>query len=75
LRAAVEASGGDWPRLLADLTTQGERIDGQLRRHAAEAASIALPGTPGYLAGSLLAVGVIDAAAFARLFAAARSAA
>ncbi|MEH3121055.1 MAG: DsbA family protein [Sphingomonas phyllosphaerae] len=72
LRAAVMASGGDWMRLLADLSTHGIDIDARLRRHAAEAASIALPGTPGYLAGSLLVVGKIDAAAFARLFAGAR---
>lgn len=73
LRAAVSGAGGDWARLLADLSTRRERIDTQLRRHASEAASIALPGTPGYLAGSLLAVGAIDAPAFARLFAAARN--
>ncbi|WP_341209062.1 DsbA family protein [uncultured Sphingomonas sp.] len=72
LRAAVVASGGDWPRVLADLSTHRAQIDSQLRRHATEAASIGLPGTPGYLANSLLAVGVIETGAFARLFAAAR---
>ena len=72
LRTVVIASGGDWTRLRTDLSARGVAIDAQLRRHAAEAASIALPGTPGYLAGSLLAVGAIDAAAFARLFASAR---
>ena len=72
LRAAVSGAGGDWIRLLADLSAQRERIDAQLRRHASEAGSIALPGTPGYLAGSLLAIGAIDASAFVRLFAAAR---
>ncbi|WP_238302933.1 DsbA family protein [Sphingomonas phyllosphaerae] len=72
LRAAVQASGGDWSRVMGNLAGQGGRIDAQLRRHAAEAASIGLPGTPGYLAGSRLAVGVIDTDAFARLFAAAR---
>lgn len=75
LRAAVRGAGGDWARLLADLSARRERIDAQLQRHASEAAAIALPGTPGYLAGSLLAVGAIDAPAFARLFAAAREAA
>lgn len=75
LRAAVAASGGDWSRVVEDLSMHGARIDAHLRRHAAEAASIGLPGTPGYLAGSLLALGVIDAAAFARLFEAARKAA
>ncbi|VXC61623.1 DsbA family protein [Sphingomonas sp. 8AM] len=73
LHAAVAAAGGDWSRLRADLAREGGRIDMRLRRHAAEAASIALPGTPGYLAGSLLAVGAIDAPAFARLFTAARN--
>lgn len=75
LRSAVQASGGDWSRILAELSAHDARIDAQLRRHASEAASIGLPGTPGYLAGSLLAVGVIDGGAFARLFAAARKAA
>ncbi|MEH3104455.1 MAG: DsbA family protein [Sphingomonas phyllosphaerae] len=74
LRKAVAAAGGDWTRVVADLAAHAAEIDAQLARHAAEAASIALPGTPGYLAGSLLAVGAIDAAAFARLFAAARRA-
>jgi protein-disulfide isomerase len=72
LRGAVGAAGGDWTRVEADLAAHGTEIDAQLTRHAAEAASIALPGTPGYLAGSLLVVGVIDEAAFGRLFSAAR---
>ncbi len=74
LRAAVEGAGGDWARTLHDLRAARERIDTRLRRTAAEAHTIALPGTPGYLAGPLLVLGAIDAVDFARLFARARAA-
>jgi protein-disulfide isomerase len=73
LQDAVRGAGGDWERLLRDLATGRARIAAQLRRNAAEAQAIGLPGTPGYLAGSLLVVGAIDADAFARLFAQART--
>lgn len=73
LRDAVRRAGGDWARLLVDLAAGRERIAAQLRRHAAEAQAIALPGTPGYLAGPLLVLGAIDTADFARLFARARA--
>lgn len=72
LRAVVTEAGGDWLRLLADLSAGRERIAARLQRHAAEARAIGLPGTPGYLAGSLLVLGAIDATDFARLFARAR---
>lgn len=75
LRAAVTGAGGDWQRVLADLSADAAAIEARLRRHAAEAQAIALPGTPGYLAGPLLVLGAIDAADFARLFARARAAA
>lgn len=72
LRMAVAEAGGDWSRVLRELSVAGAAIDARLRRHTAEAAAIGLPGTPGYLAGPRLVAGVIDAAAFGRLFAEAR---
>jgi protein-disulfide isomerase len=72
LREAVEASGGDWPRLLRDLETHGPRIEAQLATTRRHAAAIGVAGTPSYLAGSILVVGALDVAGFERLFARAR---
>lgn len=75
LRDIVTRAGGDWTRAVAYLTTHGERIAVQLRANGEQALAIGLAGTPGYLAGPMLAAGAIDEADFARLFARARGAA
>lgn len=73
LRDVVTDAGGDWAR--ADDASRAPEIAARLRSTAREAAAIGLPGTPAYLAGSLLVVGAIDRDDFARLFARARAAA
>jgi protein-disulfide isomerase len=75
LRDLVHAVGGDWERILSDLTTRRAMIAAQIRQNAREALAIGLAGTPGYLAGSVLVTGAIDVSGFVRLFAQARAAA
>lgn len=72
LREAVEASGGDWQVLQDDLRTHAAEIDRQLARNRMDAYALGLPGTPGYLAGTRLVSGALDASGFAKLFAEAR---
>lgn len=73
LRKAVESAGADWDRLQRELGTEGTRIDADLNRNAADAASIGVAGTPAYLIGPLLITGALDEGEFRRAFAAARA--
>ena len=68
LRDAVEASGGDWARLQADLQNAPD-IDRQLARTNADVLALGIRGTPAYLAGSRLVTGALDEAGFEKLFA------
>ena len=74
--AAVEAiavaAGADWPRLQADLRTHGKDVDTQLARHASEAWSIGLEGTPAYLVGPFLIPGAMSQGALRHAVSAAR---
>lgn len=74
--AAVEtvavAAGADWPRLQADLQAHGKDVDAQLSRHASEAWSIGLEGTPAYLVGPFLIPGAMSAGALRHAVSAAR---
>ncbi|WP_394760751.1 DsbA family protein [Phenylobacterium sp.] len=74
--AAVEAvatgAGADWPRLQADLQAHGKAVDYQLARHAAEAWSLGLEGTPAYLVGPFLIQGAMSEGALRRAVSAAR---
>jgi protein-disulfide isomerase len=72
LRRAVEAAGGDWARLTADLRTHDVAITAQLMRTQADARRLDLPGTPAWLIGSRLVTGAIDAGTFRAAFAEAR---
>ncbi|HVF93107.1 MAG TPA: DsbA family protein, partial [Sphingomonas sp.] len=72
LREAVESAGGNWATLVADLRRGAGAIDTQLAATQRYAAAIGVAGTPGYVAGSILVVGALDEAGFARLFARAR---
>jgi protein-disulfide isomerase len=74
LRAAVERSGGDWRRLQADLAKNRIAISEQLARNRKQAFELGLPGTPGYLAGTILVRGALTERDFARLFRQAREA-
>jgi protein-disulfide isomerase len=69
LREAVESAGGNWATLVADLRRGAGAIDTQLAATQRYAAAIGVAGTPGYVAGSILVVGALDEAGFARLFA------
>lgn len=73
LQNIVKKAGGDWVRVSAYLISHEQQIMAQLRANGEQALALGLPGTPGYLAGSVLVVGAIDKADFLRLFARARS--
>jgi protein-disulfide isomerase len=51
VREVVAAAGVDLKALDADLAAHGAAIDAQLRRHASEAWSLGIEGTPAYLIG------------------------
>ncbi len=73
LRDVVGRAGGDWPRATAWLAAHADAVAARLRANGRDAYSIGLAGTPGYLAGRLLVMGVTDTGDFERLFARARS--
>ena len=60
LRRVAEAAGVDWTRLQADLAAHSAEIDAQISRHAVQAWSLGLQGTPGYLVGPYLILGGLD---------------
>lgn len=68
LRENVMAVGGDWVRVLADLHGHGAAVDRRLAESRTAAFALGIPGTPAYLAGTVLAVGALDERGFARLF-------
>jgi protein-disulfide isomerase len=74
LQEATVAVGGDWPRLLADLRTHGAAIESQVAATSHQAFALGLDGTPSFIIGSLLIIGGMDKATFARAFAQARAA-
>lgn len=69
LRDAVEASGGSWDWLQADLRVHAAEIDSQIARTNADALALGIRGTPAYLAGGRLVTGGLDEAGFEKLFA------
>ncbi|MBB6227381.1 DsbA family protein [Polymorphobacter multimanifer] len=73
LQAVVEASGGDWARLLADLDRLAQPIDQLIARTSQDAFALSLPGTPAFVIGTILVVGGMDEDGFARAFAEARA--
>lgn len=75
LRDAVEAAGGDWSRLVRDRAAHATEIEAQLATTRRLAAAVGVAGTPGYLAGPILAIGGRDEDGFAKLFAQGRAAA
>jgi protein-disulfide isomerase len=73
MRAAVAAAGVDMDRLDADLNTHGEEITALLRRNLAQAESIGLQGTPGYLVGPYRVTVALNYDGFKRAVADARA--
>jgi protein-disulfide isomerase len=74
LRLAVRNLGGDWPRLLNDLALGRTQIKAQLTHNKKQAFELGLPGTPGYLIGSILVRGALTEREFLRVFEQAREA-
>lgn len=60
IRRIAVAAGVDWPRLQADLSARSADLDAQIAGHAAQAWSLGLQGTPGYLVGPYLIPGGLD---------------
>lgn len=58
LRRTAIAAGADWPRLATDL--QDPAIAAQLNRHASQAWSLGLQGTPAYVVGADLYLGAMN---------------
>lgn len=73
VESAVQTAGGEWTRLDNTLKDEGARIDKMLVRHASEAFSLGLRGTPGFLVGSVLVNGVLTRSEFENLVADARA--
>jgi len=73
LRDVVTGQGGDWDRLQRDLVRLGPALDAKLATNAARAHALAIPGTPAYVAGRWLSVGMLDERGFRRLIAKARA--
>lgn len=73
LPAIVTEAGVDWDRVQTDLATYAGAIDGRLSDNARRAVTLGLPGTPAYLIGPLLAVGMLGQPEFTRAFGEARS--
>jgi len=74
LRRVSDAAGIDWARLQADQAAHSALIDAQLARHATQAFTLGLEGTPTYLIGPYLVIGGLDEGQLARAAAAARKA-
>ena len=66
IERACRAAGVDWPRLVSDRADHAVAIETQLRRHALQAWSLGLQGTPGYLVGPFLIAGGLDSHALER---------
>lgn len=72
-RIGIE-SGVDWPRLEHDADSQDLEIKRQLARHATQAWSLGLQGTPAYLVGPYLIEGGLNEGHLAQAVERARSA-
>jgi protein-disulfide isomerase len=71
---AARAAGVDWPRLVAEEQAAGPALEAQLGRHALQAFSLGLEGTPAYLVGPYLIAGGLDARRLAQAVRRARKA-
>ena len=73
LRQAIESSGGDWQRVLFDLSHPDAAIQRRLETNARQAFSLGLGGTPGYLIGALRVRGALTKKEFITAFEEARA--
>jgi protein-disulfide isomerase len=74
LAHVARAAGVDWTRLVAEEQAAGAALEAQLRRHALQAFSLGLEGTPAYLVGPYLIAGGLDARQLAQAVRRARAA-
>ena len=72
VRVVATEAGVDWPRVEADLRTHGPAFDAQLARHATQAWSLGIEGTPAYLVGPFLVRGGLSEGALRATIAAGR---
>lgn len=72
MRNVVTDAGGNWMRAEHYMREREPELSAHLRANARGAAMIGLSGMPGFLAGSVLAVGAIARSDFSRLFSKAR---
>lgn len=73
IRGAATSAGVDWARLVADRKREAAQIETQLGRHALQALSLGLEGTPAYLVGPRLIRGGLEDHALRRLVKIARA--
>ncbi len=73
LQDAVEAAGGNWQRLLADLAAHRTAIDQRIARTGADAMALGIDGTPAFVIGTMLIIGGRDEDGFLDAFAEARA--
>ncbi|MGX7743264.1 DsbA family protein [Rhodopseudomonas parapalustris] len=73
MRDAVAASGVDMTKLQSDLSAHGDAITALLRRTLSQADAMGLQGTPVYLIGPYKVAAALDADAFKKVVAQARS--
>ena len=72
-RTIVEAAGGSWWQIQADVARRKLSIAQQLNQNHREALILGLQGTPGYLIGPFLIEGALTEREFLRAFAQARA--
>jgi protein-disulfide isomerase len=72
VRDAAISAGADWPRIEAVLAADKDGLDRQLGRHATQAWSLGLAGTPAYLVGYALFQGGMSEGALKRAISHAR---
>ncbi|KQS04965.1 hypothetical protein ASG11_12475 [Sphingomonas sp. Leaf357] len=75
LRECVVRSGGDWRRVQGDLQAYAPEIEHQLSSTRRAAFGLGFQGTPAFLAGTVVALGVLSRSEFGRLLAEGRQAA
>ncbi|MEG3122441.1 DsbA family protein [Sphingomonas sp. GB1N7] len=75
LRECVKRSGGDWLKVQSDLQAHAFEIERQLSSTRRAAFGLGFPGTPAFLAGTVVALGALNQSEFERLFAQGRQAA
>lgn len=73
IHTAAVSAGADWSRLEADRGRDAAQIEAQLGRHALQAFSLGLEGTPAYLVGRQLIRGGLEDDALRRLVKIARA--